>query len=235
MIKLRHKLAGLAVVAFLLAYAVGMPLFFWKLESRKAPVVDTIPVVIEVVPELDPYDGVLVVESDMGTGSCFVVDERDGWYYAITAAHVVDNGSGSYYDKPVFDSVYTVDEEQYEAEVLSVDEKNDVAVIRFQSPEDYRIYTFGRAVAGEACVTIGWSDSSRLIYKGNVVSADLRGFVAANGGVVPGCSGGLLLNSKGEAIGVTVRVSVYRGWCWDSTILYTPIRFAEGLLITIED
>ncbi len=195
---------------------------------------DTSPVEV-VVPELDPYGGVLVVESDGGQGSCFVVDERDGWYYAITAAHVVDNDSGGYYDKPVFDSAYTVDEEQYVAEVLSVDRENDVAVIRFQSPEDYRIYTFGRAVAGEACVTIGWSDGSRLIYKGNVVSADLHGFVAANGGVVPGCSGGLLMNSDGNILGVTVQVSVYRGWAWDSTILYTPARFAEALLMMIGD
>ena len=191
--------------------------------------------VVPVDSELDPYSGVLVVESNGGQGSCFVVDERDGWYYAITAAHVIDNDAGDYYDKPIFDSVYTVDEEQYEAEVLTIDRENDVAVIRFQSPEEYRVYTFGRAVAGETCVTIGWSDGSRLIYKGNVVSADLHGLVAANGGVVPGCSGGLLMNSAGEILGVTVQVSVYRGWCWDSTILYTPARFAEALLMTVED
>lgn len=193
---------------------------------------------LEVVPaftESDPYSGVLIVESNSGQGSCFVVDKRDNYWIAITAAHVVDNESEGYYDKPIFDSVYTVDEEEYVAEVVSIDEKNDVAVIRFQSPEEYRVYTFDRAVAGESCVTIGWSDSSRLIYKGNVVSADLRGFVATNGGVVPGCSGGLLMNSKGEVIGVTVQVSVYRGWCWDSTILYTPARYAEALLMTIED
>ncbi len=186
-------------------------------------------------PEVDPYGGVLIVESDGGQGSCFVVAERDGWFYAITAQHVVDNDSGSYYDKPVFDSVYTVDEEQYVAEVLSVDQENDVAVIRFQSPEEYCIYTFGRAVAGEACVTIGWSDGSRLIYKGNVVSADLNGFVAANGGAVPGCSGGIVLNSDMEILGVTVRVSMYRGGYWDSTMLYTPARYAEALLMTIGD
>lgn len=191
--------------------------------------------VVPVFTELDLYGGVLVVESNSGQGSCFVVDERDGYWIAITAAHVVDDDAGDYYDKPIFDSVYTVDEEQYEVEVLSIDHENDVAVIRFQSPEEYKIYTFGRAMAGEACVTIGWSDGSRLIYKGNVVSAGLHGLVAANGGVVPGCSGGLLMNSSGEVLGVTVQVSVYRGWCWDSTILYTPARYAEALLMTIED
>ena len=184
---------------------------------------------------IDPYNGVLIVESNGGQGSCFVVDKRDGWYYAITAAHVVDNESRGYYDKPIFDSVYTVDEEQYEVEVLTIDHENDVAVIRFESPEDYKIYLFGRAVAGEACVTIGWSDGSRLIYKGNVVSADLNGFVAANGGVVPGCSGGVLLNSNMEILGITVQVSIYRGWAWDSTILYVPARYAEALLMTVED
>ncbi len=231
---MRKRALGLSIVALLIGVLVSA-IIWGEYKPVSTPVVDTVPVVIEVIPELDPYGGVLVVESDGGQGSCFVVDKRDGYWIAITAAHVVDNDSGSYYDKPVFDSVYTVDEEQYVAEVLSVDRENDVAVIRFQSPEEYRIYTFGRAVAGEACVTIGWSDGSRLIYKGNVVSADLHGFVAANGGVVPGCSGGLLMNSDGKILGVTVQVSVYRGWAWDSTILYTPARFAEALLMTIED
>ncbi|MCK5608612.1 trypsin-like peptidase domain-containing protein [Candidatus Pacearchaeota archaeon] len=207
---------------------------FFYVHITPTPMVDT-SLVVPAFTEIDPYSGVLIVESNSGQGSCFVVDERDGFYYAITAAHVVDNDTGGYYDKPIFDSVYTVDEEEYVAEVVTIDRENDVAVIRFQSPEDYQIYSFGRAIAGEACVTIGWSDGSRLIYKGNVVSADLHGFVAANGGVVPGCSGGLLMNSDMEILGVTVQVSVYRGWAWDSTILYTPARFAEALLMTIED
>lgn len=177
----------------------------------------------------DLYSGVLIVYSDGGQGSCFVVDERDGWYYAITAAHVVETPIR--YDQPDFGPILTVDKELYEAEIVKVDDEEDVAIIRFESPEDYQIYSFGRAIAGESCTTIGWSDGSRLIYKGNVVSADLHGFVAANGGVVPGCSGGVLFNSNNEILGVTVQVSVYRGWAWDNTILYVPAKFAEALLV----
>lgn len=185
--------------------------------------------------EVDPYSGVLVVYASGSQGSCFVVAEQDGWYYAITAEHVVDDDVYDY-DRPDFDSglILVVDDEEYEAEIIRVSSHEDVALIRFQSPETYTIYSFARPEAGEDCTTVGWSDGSRLIYKGNIVSTDLNGFVAANGGCVPGCSGGVLLNEDNEILGITVAVSVYRHWAWDSTILYTPARFAQALMVAME-
>ncbi len=230
---MRKRALGLSIVALLIGVLVSA-VIWGEYKPVSTPVVDTSPVVVPEVIELDPYGGVLVVESDGGQGSCFVVAEQDGWFYAITAQHVVEDDD---YDRSDFgfDPILTVDDEEYEAEIVRVSSHEDVALIRFQSPETYTIYSFGRAIAGEACVTIGWSDGSRLIYKGNIISTDLRGYVAANGGAVPGCSGGVLLNSDMEILGVTVRVSMYRGGYWDSTMLYTPARYAEALLMTIGD
>ena len=178
---------------------------------------------------LDPYSGVLVVQTAMGQGSCFVVAEQDDWIYAITAFHVV---AQTYLPDPNM-AVLTVDDEQYEAEVRQIDIDQDVALIRFQSPETYRVYTIGTAKVGEACTAVGWSRGSLLVYKGYIVSLDFEGRVVANGGVVPGCSGGPLLNAEGQIIGVTIEVAIYRGWAFDNTALYTPVRFAQALIIMI--
>ena len=212
---------GIIVTLFLglVVYTVVIPAHLAK--KTNTPDISTI----------DPYNGVLIVESDSGQGSCFVVAEQDGWFYAITAQHVVEDND---YDRPDFGSILTVDDEEYEVEIIRVSSHEDVALIRFKSPETYTIYSFARPEAGEDCTTVGWSDGSRLIYKGNVISTALNGYVAANGGCVPGCSGGVLFNEDNEILGITVAVSVYRRWAWDSTILYTPARFAQALMIAME-
>lgn len=172
----------------------------------------------------DPYSGVLIVHTDHGQGSCFTVAQRESWYYAITAWHVTDGATS-----------VVVDDERYEAEVVKVDPNEDVALIRFESSENYRLYSFARAQLGESCTSVGWSRDSKLVYKGHVVSQNFTGFVAANGGVVPGCSGGVLLNDSNEAIGVVVASPVYGFEIFDGTVLYASAQFAEALYITIGD
>lgn len=177
----------------------------------------------------DLYSGVLVIESVDGQGSCFVVAQREDYWYAITARHVVDTPmyEPSDSDGPSF----TVDDKEYEVEVIAIDSDEDIALIRFKSPETYRVYSFSKAEVGDSGITVGWSEGSRLVYKGNVITVDLGGFVAVNGGVVPGCSGGPVLNKKNEVMGITVRLAMYRGQIFDSTILYVPARYAVALLI----
>ncbi len=172
------------------------------------------------------YSGVLIVNTDEGQGSGFVVANRDGWYYAITAGHVVES-----YGYPID---ITVDDELYEAEIVRESSNEDLALIRFKSPEEYKVYSFGRAEVGEFCVTIGFN-RGRMVYKGYIVSANWGGYVVANGGVVPGCSGGVLLNMQNEVIGITVAIPVYSFGALDSTVLYVPSRFAEAMTITIGD
>lgn len=180
-------------------------------------------------PRPDLYSGVLIVQSDSGQGSCFVVAKREDYWYAITAAHVVETPM---YMPPDLDGPsFTVDNEEYEIEIVDMNSDEDVALIRFKSPEKYRIYEMALAQIGESSTAVGWSRGAFLRYPGSVVSLDFEGFIVANGGIVPGCSGGPLLDKDGNAIGITVRIAVYRGQAFDSTALYVPARYAVALMI----
>lgn len=182
----------------------------------------------------DPYSGILIAETEDGQGSCFIVAKRGEWWYAVTAGHVVQTYDyNMLMQRPV--STVMIDTEQYSAEIIRVSSHEDVALIRFKSPEDYKIYSFAKAKVGDSCKTVGWSGGSRLIYKGYIVSLNFQSFITANGGVFPGCSGGALLNEHGRVIGVTAAVPTYSGSAFDSSSLYVPARFAEALVVTIGD
>jgi len=176
-------------------------------------------------PDIDPYNGVLVVWTSDGQGSCSVVAFHEGWWYAATARHVVEDWDGNLV------TGITVDDEGYPAEIVSVSNEQDVALIRFKSPEQYRIYKFGRVDLGDEVWTVGYSRGAKLVYRGYVVSKDFDGHLAANGGVVPGCSGGALLDKSGRLVGVTVALPVYGYMGFDSTAMYVNARHAEALLL----
>lgn len=178
--------------------------------------------IVLVAPVYQPdYSGVLLVEVGYSSGSCFVVAQRGDWWYAVTAKHVVDSGM------PL-----TVD--GYGAEVVRADPERDVALIRFEAAEArYPIYEFARAHVGSPCVSVGWGMGHKLIHKGYIVATDLLGCVAANGGVVPGCSGGALFDGEGRVLGVVSRSPMHGPHLLDNTVLYVPARFAEALVVTI--
>ena len=222
-------------IAFVAAAIIGTGAFLHSIDRIGVPDIKTVEIVQEQ-PSVPDSGGVLEVFVSGGQGSCFVVAEKDGWYYAITAAHVVE--VPDYFNQyPDFSAspMVRVDTEQYHAEVIRVDSEMDVALIRFLSDEEYPVYTISRAEIGEPCVTMGWSRDSFLQYKGYVVSLDYSGRIMANGGVIPGCSGGPLMNAEGEVIGVTVAFPVYGSFGFDSSSLHVPARYIEALIVTIGD
>ena len=80
---------------------------------------------------------------------------------------------------------------------------------------------------------MGYRDESLFVYKGHIVTLDWGGHIVSNTGVIPGCSGGALLDAEGKVIGVTVASPMCGGGILDSTVLYVPARFAEAMVVTI--
>lgn len=169
----------------------------------------------------------------LGHGSCFIVAEKNGWYYAVTARHCVEYCPDPWTGVVVPIPMLRVGE--HEVEVLRKDPDADVALIRFFGDgEKYVPLSLADPTIGEACTTVGWAGGTFLQFQGHVAGFGFdKQYTVANSGLYPGCSGGVLLNSENEVIGVTVAVPVTRGSLWDTVGLYVPIKYVRALMETI--
>jgi S1-C subfamily serine protease len=145
------------------------------------------------------------------TGSGFIVDEEGT---VVTAAHVVDEASSV--------KVILQDGTVRSAEVLGVDDATDIAVIRFD-PEGIKLHPLelGDSSAlkvGAAVAAIGAPFEYAWSFSTGIVSGLDRTIQAPNGFTVshaiqtdaavnPGNSGGPLLDSEGDVIGVVDQIA----------------------------
>lgn len=154
-------------------------------------------------------------EKKVGGGSGFIVSE-DG--YIVTNKHVVDDEEAEY-------TVFLNDDSEYQAEVLSRDPLNDIAILKINA-ENLPTLSFADSdsiVVGQSVIAIGnpllefnnsvsvgvVSGLSRSITasSGFGKSEQLEGVIQTDAAINPGNSGGPLLNLKGEVIGVNVAVA----------------------------
>ena len=145
------------------------------------------------------------------TGSGFIVDEEGT---VVTAAHVVDEASAV--------KVILQDGTVRSAEVLGVDDATDVAVIRFD-PEGIELQPLelgdsSSLKVGAAVAAIGAPFEYAWSFSTGIVSGLDRTIEAPNGFTVshaiqtdaavnPGNSGGPLLDSEGDVIGVVDQIA----------------------------
>jgi putative serine protease PepD len=157
------------------------------------------------------YGGEAESSESMATGSGFEVDEEGD---VVTAAHVVDEASSV--------KVILQDGTTRKAEVLGIDEASDLAVIKFD-PEGIELQPLelGDSAAlkvGAAVAAIGapfeyaWSFSTGIVSGLDRTIEAPNGFTVAHAiqtdaAVNPGNSGGPLLDSEGEVIGVVDQIA----------------------------
>lgn len=145
------------------------------------------------------------------TGSGFIVD-TDG--AVVTAAHVVDEATSV---TVIFDDGTT-----REAEVLGVDDATDLAVIRVDASglelEPLELGDSSELNVGASVAAIGapfeyaWSLSTGIVSGLDRTIEAPNGFTVAHAiqtdaAVNPGNSGGPLLNSEGEVVGVVDQIA----------------------------
>ena len=146
-----------------------------------------------------------------GTGSGIIMSE-DG--YIVTNAHVVSGATGGIL-------VILDNNEEYEAEVVGIDEKTDVAVIKIDA-SNLTAAEFGNSdelVLGERIVAIG--NPTGMNLAGSVTQGIVSGLkrlisvtneetnetiemeaIQVDAAINPGNSGGALINKYGQVVGI---------------------------------
>lgn len=149
-----------------------------------------------------------------GVGSGVILDESG---YIITNLHVIQNASKIH--------VNLDDNREYEARVIGEDPHTDLAVLKIDAP-DLTPLQFGdsdQLDIGEWVVAVGNPFNLRSTVTAGIVSAKARNinllgggasiesFIQTDAAVNPGNSGGALVNTSGELIGINTAIATQTG------------------------
>jgi len=149
--------------------------------------------------------------AQLGTGSGVIITP-DG--YIITNNHVVDKSQEL--------SVTLNNNKTYNAEIIGTDPKTDIALLKIEADEELPVVTFGdsdNAKIGEWVLAVGNPFNLTSTVTAGIISAkarDLSGnasqsFIQTDAAVNPGNSGGALVNTNGELIGINTAISSQTG------------------------
>lgn len=165
-----------------------------------------------------------------GVGTGFLIS-ADG--VALTAYHVVQGARNL--------SVQTLDKKRYKVEVIGYDEQHDLAVLRVNVPANtpYLPLAGSRPAIGDALLAIGNGNGDFLLPKSGRLTglnadagrADFPpGTLQMSVPVIPGDSGGPILNARGEVTGVVSYISVGRR---DAAAFAVPVTTTDPLLADV--
>jgi S1-C subfamily serine protease len=143
-----------------------------------------------------------------GMGSGFILDKQG---LILTNNHVIDNAQRV--------EVTLSDKHKYKASVLTVDKNHDLALLKIDAPNlvpatlsdsrnlavGQRVYAIGNPFGLSGTMTRGIISAIRSIRgpQGNPIEDAIQTDASVN----PGNSGGPLLNSRGEVIGITTMIA----------------------------
>jgi Do/DeqQ family serine protease len=170
-------------------------------------------------------------QEQVGTGSGVIISE-DG--YIVTNNHVVKNASEI--------EITLNNKKSYSAKLIGTDSKMDIALLKITTDEKlpYTVFANSDSVKiGEWVLAVGNPYNLTSTVTAGIVSAKARNldtsgiqsFIQTDAAVNPGNSGGALVNTKGELIGINTMISSPTG-------SYTGYSFAIPSNITrkiIED
>jgi serine protease Do len=144
----------------------------------------------------------------VGFGSGVIIS-KDG--YIITNNHVVENATEV--------SVSLNDNREFTAKVVGTDKMSDIALLKIEG-DDFPYLTFGNSDAlqvGEWVLAVGNPFNLTSTVTAGIVSAKNRGnvmggglgiqsFIQIDAAVNPGNSGGALVNTRGELVGINTAI-----------------------------
>lgn len=150
-------------------------------------------------------------QEQVGTGSGVIISE-DG--YIVTNNHVVKDAS---------DIEITLNNKKiYKAKLVGTDTKMDIALLKIDAPEKLPYSVFADSDAtrvGEWVLAVGNPYNLTSTVTAGIISAKARNldtngmqsFIQTDAAVNPGNSGGALVNTRGELIGINTMISSQTG------------------------
>jgi S1-C subfamily serine protease len=151
---------------------------------------------------------VVTVRTDSGQGTGFIVNQSSGFDYIVTNAHVLADSNGNLASNI---RIITNTQETITAQYIGYNSQLDLALLRIYG--DYPALTLGdsgKLQIGEPVIAIGnplgleFSASNGIISYVNRsgVNGNPADYIQTTAALNPGNSGGPLINSKGEVIGI---------------------------------
>jgi S1-C subfamily serine protease len=195
--------------AFDLTVASAAPAYDTEEQQNIAVYKKAIPSVVNITSTLVRYDFFYGPVPQTGQGSGFILN-KDG--LILTNNHVIENGQKV--------EVTLYDKHQYKAQVVTVDKGHDLALLKIDAPNlvpatlaetssgltvGQRVYAIGNPFGLSGTMTRGIISAIRSVKgpEGNPIEDAIQTDASVN----PGNSGGPLLNSHGEVIGITTMIA----------------------------
>ena len=146
-------------------------------------------------------------QEQVGTGSGVIISE-DG--YIVTNNHVIQDATEL--------EVTLNNNESYKAKLIGTDTKMDIALLKINAPDKLPYMVFGDSEnlkVGEWVLAVGNPYNLTSTVTAGIVSAKardlsnegLQSFIQTDAAVNPGNSGGALVNTRGELIGINTMIS----------------------------
>ncbi len=171
---------------------------------------DLSPSVVNITTTTISYDFFFNPIPESGTGSGSIIDKRG---HILTNYHVVENARKL--------EVTLFDGSKWEARIIGVDPSNDLAIIKINAPaEKLKPIPFGDSSTlrvGQKAIAIGNPFGLERTLTVGIVSSIgrtiravngrlIRGIIQTDAAVNPGNSGGPLLDSNGNMVGITTAI-----------------------------
>jgi serine protease Do len=150
-----------------------------------------------------PKNKVPQEEQNRGVGSGFIIESNG---YVLTNAHVVDGADSIY--------VTLTDKREFKAKLIGLDKRTDVALVKIEAVNLPRlpIGDSSKLRVGEWVLAIGSPFGLENTVTAGIVSAKSRDtgdylpFIQTDVAVNPGNSGGPLINTHGEVVGINSQI-----------------------------
>ncbi|MFP9113432.1 trypsin-like peptidase domain-containing protein [Flavobacterium sp. RHBU_3] len=150
-------------------------------------------------------------QAQVGTGSGVIITE-DG--YIVTNNHVIQDANEL--------EVTLNNNKTYKAKLVGTDSKMDIALLKIDADEKLPYSTFGNSddiKVGEWVLAVGNPYNLNSTVTAGIVSAKARNlskegiqsFIQTDAAVNPGNSGGALVNTRGELVGINTMISSTTG------------------------